>query len=127
MVLPLCSLTQLIWDMLKNPGGVNGNPFQYSCLENPMDRGACWAPVHGVIIGHNLVTKQQEQIILSIWSLWQQHLVSVLDCFHWKASLSHRGSRFDFDSVHLGHMVVSEPITVAKEKAMPMIHAQLWS
>ena len=27
---------------------VNGNPLQYSCLENPMDRGAWWATVHGV-------------------------------------------------------------------------------
>ena len=26
----------------------NGNPLQYSCLENPMDRGAWWAAVHGV-------------------------------------------------------------------------------
>ena len=26
----------------------NGNPFQYSCLENPMDRGGWWATVHGV-------------------------------------------------------------------------------
>ena len=30
------------------PGEVNGNPLQYSCLENPMDRGAWWAIVHGV-------------------------------------------------------------------------------
>ena len=29
-------------------GEGNGNPFQYSCLENPMDRGAWWATVHGV-------------------------------------------------------------------------------
>ena len=29
-------------------GGGNGNPLQYSCLENPMDRGAWWATVHGV-------------------------------------------------------------------------------
>ena len=28
------------------PGGGNGNPLQYSCLENPMDRGALWATVH---------------------------------------------------------------------------------
>ena len=27
----------------KTPGGGHGNPFQYSCLENPMDRGAWWA------------------------------------------------------------------------------------
>ena len=31
----------------KSPGGGNGNPLQYSCLENPMDRGAWWAAVHG--------------------------------------------------------------------------------
>ena len=32
----------------KSPGGGYGNPLQYSCLENPMDRGAWWATVHGV-------------------------------------------------------------------------------
>ena len=31
----------------RSPGG-NGNPFQHSCLGNPMDRGAWWATVHGV-------------------------------------------------------------------------------
>ena len=30
------------------PGEGNGNPLQYSCLENTMDRGAWWATVHGV-------------------------------------------------------------------------------
>ena len=28
-------------------GERNGNPLQYSCLENPMDKGALWATVHG--------------------------------------------------------------------------------
>ena len=32
----------------RSPGGGNGNPLQYSCLENPMDRGGRQAPVHGV-------------------------------------------------------------------------------
>ena len=32
----------------RSPGVENGNPLQYSCLENPMDRGAWWAVVHGV-------------------------------------------------------------------------------
>ena len=32
----------------RSSGGRNGNPLQYSCLENPMDRGAWWATVHGV-------------------------------------------------------------------------------
>ena len=30
------------------PGGGNGNPLQYTCLKNPMDRRAWWATVHGV-------------------------------------------------------------------------------
>ena len=32
----------------ENEGEGNGNPLQYSCLENPMDREACQAKVHGV-------------------------------------------------------------------------------
>ena len=31
-------------------GGRNGNPLQYSCLENPRDGAACWAPVYGVAL-----------------------------------------------------------------------------
>ena len=33
----------------RSPGEGNGNPLQYSCLENPMDGGAWWATVHGVL------------------------------------------------------------------------------
>ena len=33
---------------VRSPGGGNGNPLQYSCLGNPMDRGAWWATVHSV-------------------------------------------------------------------------------
>ena len=32
----------------RSPGERNDNPLQYSCLENPTDRGAWWATVHGV-------------------------------------------------------------------------------
>ena len=32
----------------RSPGGGHGNPLQYSCLENPMDKGAWWATVHKV-------------------------------------------------------------------------------
>ena len=38
----------LIPRWVKSPGGGNGNLLQYSCLENPMDRGAWQATVHGV-------------------------------------------------------------------------------
>ena len=37
------------------PGGGNGNPLHYSCLEHPMDRGASWVTGHGV-------TKSQTQL-----------------------------------------------------------------
>ena len=32
----------------RSPRGEHGNPLQYSCLENPVDRGAWWATVHGL-------------------------------------------------------------------------------
>ena len=38
----------LIPGLGRPPGEGSGNPLQYSCLENPMDRGAWWAAVHGV-------------------------------------------------------------------------------
>ena len=39
----------------RSPGGGHGSPLQYSCLRNPMDRGAWWATVHGL-------TKSQTQL-----------------------------------------------------------------
>ena len=39
----------------RSPGEGHGNPLQYSCLENPIDRGAWWATVHGA-------TKSQTQL-----------------------------------------------------------------
>ena len=38
----------LIPGLERSWGGGHGNPLQYYCLENPMDRGAWWATVHGV-------------------------------------------------------------------------------
>ena len=41
----------------RSPGEGNGNPLQYSCLENPMDREAWWAAVHG---GHKKLNTTEE-------------------------------------------------------------------
>ena len=47
----------LIPGLGRSPGGGNDNPLQYSCLENPMDRGAWQATVHGVArVRHDLAT-----------------------------------------------------------------------
>ena len=54
------------------PGEGNGNPPQYSCLGNPMDRGVWWTTVHGVLrVGHDLVTKphhHHHQTYQKTWS-----------------------------------------------------------
>ena len=51
------------------PGEGNGNPFQYSCLQNPMDRGVLWATVHGgrKESDRTLQLKQQPQQKASIF------------------------------------------------------------
>ena len=43
-----CGATGSIPGLGRSPGGGNGNPLQYSCLESPVDRGTWWAIVHGV-------------------------------------------------------------------------------
>ena len=40
----------------RSSGEGNGNPLQYSCLENPMDRGAWWAIVHRVAKSQTLLS-----------------------------------------------------------------------
>ena len=40
--------TRSMGGMGRSPGGGHGNPLQYSCLENPMGRGAWWATVHRI-------------------------------------------------------------------------------
>ena len=49
----------------RSPGEGNGNPLQYSCLENPMDRRAWWATVHGVT--KELDTTEQVNNMIGGW------------------------------------------------------------
>ena len=44
----------------RSPGEGNGNSLQYSCLENPMDRGVWQATMGLQRVGHNLATEQQQ-------------------------------------------------------------------
>ena len=54
----------------RSPGEANGNPLQYSCLENSTDRGAWWATVHGVArVGHNFETKPSPKSTANI--MWE--------------------------------------------------------
>ena len=60
----------LIPDSGRSPGGENGRPLQYSCLENPMDRGAWRAIVHRVT---------QSRTWLSTHSIWNVHVIHQSD------------------------------------------------
>ena len=50
----------------RTPGGGNGNPVQYSCLENPMDRGTWWATVHRVAKSETKL----KQLSIDMWYTW---------------------------------------------------------
>ena len=52
----------------RSPGRGHGNPLQYSCLENPMDRGAWWTTVYGV-------TKSQTRLK---WLSMHAHILPIL-------------------------------------------------
>ena len=69
----------LIPGLGRSPGGGNGNPLQYFCLNNPVDRGAWWAAVHGV-------TKSQTQLGNSAYTHTHQAIVSVWT-IHFASSL----------------------------------------
>ena len=43
----------LIPGLGRSPGGTHGNSLQYSCVENPMDKGAWWALVCKIAKNHN--------------------------------------------------------------------------
>ena len=49
----------------RSPGEGNGNPLQYSCLGNPMDRGAWWATVHEVSKSQTQVSNQGKHVVYS--------------------------------------------------------------
>ena len=68
----------------RTPGEENGNPLQYSCLENSMERGAWWATVHGITqSGHDWVTNIFTFILMrEIKEQWptSQRLLKLFSC-----------------------------------------------
>ena len=66
----------------RSPGEGNGNPLLYSCLENPIDRGAWWAKVHGVTKSRTLLSDFSSSLqstkkswvqpgVQGTWMLWK--------------------------------------------------------
>ena len=58
------------------PGGGHGNPLQYSCLENPMDRGAWWATVHRVATSQTWLKMTEHTLLgtITIPTLYKRNL-----------------------------------------------------
>ena len=66
--------TGLIPVLGRSPTEGNANPFQYSCLENSMDRGAWQATVHGIArVGHNLTSKPPPHTYIHTYAYIQIH------------------------------------------------------
>ena len=70
----------------RSPGEENGKPLQYSCLENPMDRGAWQATAHGgARVGHDLATKPPPSIISMIATVTTRDMCEVFVFYLCKA------------------------------------------
>ena len=63
----------LIPGLGRSPGDGNDNPFQYSCLKNPMDRGASWTTVHGTHKESDMAEHKHKDGE----GLWREHGVAI--------------------------------------------------
>ena len=72
----------LILELGRSPGEGNGNPLQYSCLENSMDGGAWWATAHGVTkswtqLNDFILRKRREILELSMSLLLRKRPMAI--------------------------------------------------
>ena len=75
----------LIPGLVSSPGGANGNSFQYSCLEIPMDRGAWRVAVRGVTESWTWLSDQTQTHIHTLWGIsegMQEHLTHFISVFY---------------------------------------------
>ena len=61
----------------RSPIGGNGKPLQYSCLENPMDRGAWWAMVHGITKSQTWLKQLSRHIIIYYYYYYYYYYYSL--------------------------------------------------
>ena len=86
----------------RSPGEGNGNPLQYSCLENPMDGGAQQATVHGVAKSNKGPSHSCRNLVAHFFGLNKTNIgsgIPVVFYFHVKAALSGSFSSFQKNSL----------------------------
>ena len=74
----------------RSPGGGNGNPLQYSCLENPMDRGAWRVTVHGVAKSWTRLTRLSKQSFFLLKWLTRNAYREMVPNYNLASWLSHK-------------------------------------
>ena len=67
----------LIPGLGRSPGGGHGNPLQYYCLENPMDRGAWWATVQRVAKSQMWLKQLSMHTIRSKWKIKKRKILCI--------------------------------------------------
>ena len=97
-----------------SPGEGNDHPLQYSCLENPVDRGAWWATVHGVAKELDMTSVQFSSVAQSCPSLWDSmdcsppsfpvHGILQAGILEWVAFSFSRGSFQPRDRTQVSHI-----------------------
>ena len=74
------------WVVGSFPGGGNGNPLRYPCLENPVDRGAWRATVHGVAKSRTWLKRPSTQLYVNMYSFsdfFPFRLLQDIQCTSW--------------------------------------------
>ena len=88
---PTCNAGDLGWipELERSSGEGNGNPLQYSCLENPMDRGVEWSTVHGDTTEH-----PQHSMCMHVGFVWLGGKTESISMSIFTANSSLKCSRF---------------------------------
>ena len=76
----------------RSPGGGHGNPLQYSCLENPVDRGARWATVHRVTNRYNWARTQSH--FIEKWPFLLSSFLFFSSTNHWNIYIKESESNY---------------------------------
>ena len=80
----------------RSPGGGNDNSLQYTCLENPMDRGAWWATVHGVTKSQTRLKQLSTHHCVCGWGVWEwgnvRHLSKIREDYFYQSTKQNCGA-----------------------------------